>query len=400
VFVAVDHQLRKSRRSEGDVTVATAAATSSTPGSMSPSAVMLRLQDGKAPARHLPLSKWKDQPMHATPDGARLMCAFRPLLLLALAACGRGVPSRAASEAWTDRSPHAVRALQVQGATLQVLDWGGTGDGLVFIHGLGDSPHAWDDLAPAFTDRFRVLAYARRGHGQSRPVTGPFDNETLVDDLRQVLDSLGVARAVLAGWSMGGNEIARFAERHPDRTAALVYLESGYDWSDTTVVRLLNTMPFNWTAEAVDLHSLDRFRRWWNGTFWPEGKLSAAAEAEVRDIVQRDAAGQVRVSTDPLLEQLFASVTGYRRDYRRVKAPALAIYSEHFLPPQVPDSSRAAVAAWNDEFRAFQRRSIERLRRESGGPVEIHVLAGVQHMAFPWMEHDTLVALMRGFLAK
>lgn len=333
--------------------------------------------------------------------GARLSVARHPLLLvLALAACGRGDASSVRADAWTDRSPHTVRAVQLPGATLQVLDWGGTGDGLVFIHGLGDSPHAWDDIAPAFTDRFRVIAYARRGHGQSRPVAGPFDNETLVEDLRQLLDSLGIARAVLAGWSMGGNEIARFAERHPDRTAALVYLESGYDWSDTTVVRLLNTMPFNWTATAAQRSSLDRFRRWWAGTFWPGGTLSPAAEAEVRDIVQRDAAGQVTVSTDALLEPLFASVTGYRRDYRRVKAPALAIYSEHFLPPGHPDSLRTAVAAWNDEFRAFQRRSIERLRRESSGPVEVHLLAGVQHMAFPWMGQDTLVALMRGFLAR
>ena len=338
--------------------------------------------------------------MISSSGGTRLMCAFHPLLLLAVAACGRGEASSASADTWTDRSPHAVRAIQVPTATLQVLDWGGTGDGLVFIHGLGDSPHAWDDIAPAFTDRFRVIAYARRGHGQSRPVAGPFDNETLVEDLRQVLDSLGIARAVLAGWSMGGNEIGRFAERHPDRTAALVYLESGYDWSDSTVVRLLNTMPFNWTATATERSSLDSFRQWWAGTFWPGGTLTPAAEGEVRDIVQRDAAGRVTVSTDTLLEPLFASVTGYRREYPRVKAPALAIYSEHFLPPEQPDSARAAVAAWNDEFRAFQQRSIERLTRESRGTVDVHVLGGTQHMAFPWMARDTLVSLMRGFLAR
>jgi pimeloyl-ACP methyl ester carboxylesterase len=339
--------------------------------------------------------------MFSIVDGRGPISALRPLLLvLTTVACGRGDASPRADDAWADRSPHAVRSVPVDGATLQVLDWGGTGDGLVFIHGLGDSPHAWDDLAPAFTNRFRVIAYARRGHGQSRHVTGPLDNETLVDDLRQVLDTLGIARAVLAGWSMGGNEIARFAARHPDRTVALAYLESGYDWSDTTAVRLLSNMPFNWTATSAERASLDRFRRWWSSTFWPGEAISPAAEAEVRDIVQLDATGGVTVSTDTLLEPLFASVTGYRRDYGQVKAPALAIYSEHFLPPEPHDSARAAVAAWNDEFRAFQRRSIERLTRESRGTVEVHVLGGTQHMAFPWMARDTLVALMRGFLSR
>src|SRR4051794_22974107 len=99
-------------------------------------------------------------------------------VLLALLGCGPARPP----------GP-AARFATVNGARLQYLDWGGQGTGLVFIHGLGDSPHAWDDIAPAFTDHFRVVAYARRAHGRSE-VKGPYDHATLAEDLRVLLDTL------------------------------------------------------------------------------------------------------------------------------------------------------------------------------------------------------------------
>ena len=148
--------------------------------------------------------------------------------IVALAACTDKAPPlpkpAAVADTWTDPSPHQSRFVQVNGVSLNVLDWGGTGDGLVLIHGMSDSPHSFDDVAPALTDGHHVIAYARRGHGQSdHPAAGPYDNETLVEDLRQLLDSLGIKRAVLGGWSMGGNEITRFAERYPERAAGIIY---------------------------------------------------------------------------------------------------------------------------------------------------------------------------------
>jgi pimeloyl-ACP methyl ester carboxylesterase len=82
----------------------------------------------------------------------------------------------------------------VNGARLNYLDWGGHGTGMVFIHGLGDSPHAYDEIAPKFRDRFRVIAYARRAHGQSQ-VVGPYTHGVLAEDLRQLLDSLKIQKA-------------------------------------------------------------------------------------------------------------------------------------------------------------------------------------------------------------
>ena len=100
---------------------------------------------------------------------------------------------------------------------------------MLFLHGLGDTPHIFDDLAPKFTNQFRVLGLTRRGHGQSeKPQTG-YDTATLVEDIRQFLDALKIERVVLVGHSIAGDELTRFAGVHPDRVIKLVYLDAAYD---------------------------------------------------------------------------------------------------------------------------------------------------------------------------
>jgi pimeloyl-ACP methyl ester carboxylesterase len=66
----------------------------------------------------------------------------------------------------------------------------------------------------------RVIAYDARGHGHSEP-GDVYDYPALADDLERVLDEAGTERAVLAGASMGGHTIIRFALDHPERVAAM-----------------------------------------------------------------------------------------------------------------------------------------------------------------------------------
>jgi len=68
---------------------------------------------------------------------------------------------------WNDKSPHKSAFLTVNNVKLHYLDWGGAGETLLFLHGMGDTAHIYDDLAPKFTNQFRVLALTRRGYGQS-----------------------------------------------------------------------------------------------------------------------------------------------------------------------------------------------------------------------------------------
>jgi pimeloyl-ACP methyl ester carboxylesterase len=74
----------------------------------------------------------------------------------------------------------------------------------------------------------RVLAYDARGHGRSTPGPG-YGYDALTDDLGAVLDDAGLARAVLAGASMGAHTIARLASEAPERVAAAVLITPAYD---------------------------------------------------------------------------------------------------------------------------------------------------------------------------
>lgn len=129
-------------------------------------------------------------------------------------------------EPWSDDSPHEVGSVTVApGVHLEVLDWGGAGETLVFLAGLTHNAHVFDEFAPRFSDRFRVIGITRRGHGNSSWPDSGYDLATLVQDLEAALDSLGIQRAFLAGHSYGGAEVTRFASENPDRVAGLIYID-------------------------------------------------------------------------------------------------------------------------------------------------------------------------------
>jgi len=113
---------------------------------------------------------------------------------------------------------------------LHYVDWGGTGPALLFLTGLGDSAHAFDSLAPSFTDRFRVLGLTRRGQGQSDKPEAGYDPRSLAEDIRAFLDAMNIERVTLAGFSAAGSEETRFAGTYPSRVEKLVYLDAADDY--------------------------------------------------------------------------------------------------------------------------------------------------------------------------
>ena len=95
----------------------------------------------------------------------------------------------------------------------------GEGTPLVLIHGWAQDLTIWNEQVPAFARHYRVIRYDRRGFGKS---TGYADATRDPDDLRLLLDSLGVRSAILLGLSAGSRAAVNFAVAHPDRVTALV----------------------------------------------------------------------------------------------------------------------------------------------------------------------------------
>ena len=129
-----------------------------------------------------------------------------------------------------DTSRHIVRYVEVAPKVqLEVLDWGGSGEAIVVLTGLGNSAHIFDEFAYQFTDRFRVFGITRRGYGRSSKPAAGYDLDTRVADDIAVLDFLKINKAIFVGHSIAGVELSKLGAAYPDRVSKLVYLDA-YDY--------------------------------------------------------------------------------------------------------------------------------------------------------------------------
>jgi pimeloyl-ACP methyl ester carboxylesterase len=298
------------------------------------------------------------------------------MALSSLASCAQ---NPAQETDWTDASPHQVRfvttAPEVQ---LEVLDWGGDGDNLVFLAGLSMNAHSFDDFAPRFTDTHRVLGITRRGHGASTWPDSGYSIERLVEDIRIVLDTLGIERAVLAGHSFGGDEITRFASEYPDRVEGLVYIDAGYDGSLINRLRVFEICPMGpEIMEAIE-------RRFENLEAFRHTQRRVGADGTLVPYVSNAAASQMMASSSTPA-------------YSSVVAPALAVYH---TPKWVEDIMGGEAQLSADCASAMQRVTYESIAAFAVGMRNARIVAldDTQHNIH-LVSPDALEEAMRRWLA-
>lgn len=98
----------------------------------------------------------------------------------------------------------------------------GRGEPLVLVHGLGDDHRAWRRSLPDLVLRHRVILYDLRGHGETSLGAPEGTLTQLGDDLRALMDALGLDSVSVAGFSLGGTIAMRLAIDHPERVSRLV----------------------------------------------------------------------------------------------------------------------------------------------------------------------------------
>ncbi|HEX4684453.1 MAG TPA: alpha/beta hydrolase [Gemmatimonadaceae bacterium] len=243
------------------------------------------------------------------------------MLPLLLAGYSRFVILPSPSHQWADRAPHTAHFVRVApDVRLHYLDFGGNGPALVFLAGLGNTAHAFDDFAPAFRDRFHVYAITRRGFGESDHPPDGYDTTRLVDDIRAVLDSLHIAHATFAGHSIAGEELTRLAATYPSRVDKLVYLDAAYDRvrAQEEFDRLYPVPPD--IAPPPEPSAADTATAAAYVAFVHRTRGVNIPEADIRTRFRYDGWNEQRTVA-------FRSMTSERPDYRSIRVPALAIYA-------------------------------------------------------------------------
>lgn len=102
---------------------------------------------------------------------------------------------------------------------------------VVLIHGLGLNRATWADLIPDLAENYRVITYDLFGHGESAPPPQTPSLAIFSEQLRDLLDDLGIDHCAVAGFSLGGMINRRMAMDHPDRVSSLIILNSPHERS-------------------------------------------------------------------------------------------------------------------------------------------------------------------------
>jgi pimeloyl-ACP methyl ester carboxylesterase len=106
----------------------------------------------------------------------------------------------------------------------------GQGTPLVFVHEFAGEVRSWDPQVNFFARRYRTIAYNARGYPPSDVPDDvkAYSQQQAADDIRGLLDALGIAKAHVCGLSMGGYATLHFGLSYPDRALSLVVAGCGY----------------------------------------------------------------------------------------------------------------------------------------------------------------------------
>jgi pimeloyl-ACP methyl ester carboxylesterase len=141
---------------------------------------------------------------------------------------------------WT--AEQETTSVSVDGHDVEVAYYDeGTGDPVVFLHGIPTNSYLWREIVPSIAEERRVIAPDMAGYGQSSMYDG-FDRSLRAQEevLTELFDTLGLETVSLVGHDLGGGVALRFAVHDPDAVEQLVLSNAvAYDsWPIPTITDL------------------------------------------------------------------------------------------------------------------------------------------------------------------
>ena len=111
-------------------------------------------------------------------------------------------------------------------AHLEAFDFGGSGPGVLLLHGLAGTAREWEQTAAWLTETHRAVGLDQRGHGRSERQPADVTPAAFVADALAAVESLGLAPTILVGQSLGGLIAVLAASERPDFVSALIVVEA------------------------------------------------------------------------------------------------------------------------------------------------------------------------------
>jgi pimeloyl-ACP methyl ester carboxylesterase len=119
--------------------------------------------------------------------------------------------------------------IDIGGHRTWLVDSGGSAEPVLMLHGgLSDSELLLDPLEPSLRDRYRVVAFDRRGHGRTADTAAAFHYEDMATQSIAVIEKVIGGPTHLVGWSDGAILALLITLRRPDLTRSLVLIGANY----------------------------------------------------------------------------------------------------------------------------------------------------------------------------
>jgi 3-oxoadipate enol-lactonase len=219
--------------------------------------------------------------------------------------------------------------IEVEGASLRARI-AGEGPAVVLVHGWALDLDLWRAQIDLLADRYRVIAFDRRGFGRSSGV--PSIQQDVLD-IERLLEMFAISRAALVGMSQGARVALRLALKRPQSVSCLVL--DGPPAEGGSASLGVQEIPIDEYRDRIRRDGIDAFRRMW--LTHPFMKLHTSAPRVhqlLREITSRYPAADLLMNASADLSLVD------ERDLRRLSVPTLVLSGEH------DSAQRRSVASW------------------------------------------------------
>jgi len=212
------------------------------------------------------------------------------------------------------------------GTKIFYYDWG-QGLPVVLIHGWPLTSASWECQARVLAESgHRVIAYDRRGFGQSDWAYGGYDFDTLASDLNELMESLDLKSATLVGFSMGSGEVARFLARYGSGRVAKAVLISAvtpYLLKTKDNPEGVEGKVFDQMVDALKQDRAEFLKNFWLKFYGRTMVHHTVSEALIEFTQMMAMTGSPKATIDLVRAW---SETDFRKDLVRITVPTLVIH--------------------------------------------------------------------------